>query len=309
MQRAGARSPLASRRVHRRLRLDRARRPRRCASRRQRRCSCARASASASSPARICRTRRSSSACRSRPASAGDAQYDVVSVALDDFVSMALLQMTKHNKRRVAVHRRRRLCRRSRRRRPPELPGRQFAARRRPHRPRLERRRTRASPRAGSRRQTRMLRRQGVKIEVVGEIVSDLNRHLLAKLFALDRVAGDPRPRLPHRHGQRGPRRADDAHRSGQRPDPLARRSPEGELQAFRAAFTGALESFGFPPCPGDVMVRQSAVVEDDRRLSRRLSPLARHARRARAHERRDLLRRRGGRGRRRAACAEPSWS
>jgi len=30
---------------------------------------------------------------------------------------------------------------------------------------------------------------------------------------------------------------------------------PESELQAFRAAFTGALESFGFPPCPGDVMV------------------------------------------------------
>ena len=30
-----------------------------------------------------------------------------------------------------------------------------------------------------------MLRRQGVKVEVVCEIVSDLNRHLFAKLFAL----------------------------------------------------------------------------------------------------------------------------
>src|SRR5208282_4899817 len=34
---------------------------------------------------------------------AGETQYEVVSVARDDFVSMALLQMTKHNKRRVAV--------------------------------------------------------------------------------------------------------------------------------------------------------------------------------------------------------------
>ena len=33
--------------------------------------------------------------------------------------------------------------------------------------------------------QVRMLRRQGVRIEVVAEIVSDLNRHLFAKLFAM----------------------------------------------------------------------------------------------------------------------------
>jgi CBS domain-containing protein len=30
----------------------------------------------------------------------------------------------------------------------------------------------------------------------------------------------------------------------------------EQELQAFRDAFSGALERFGFPPCPGNVMVR-----------------------------------------------------
>ena len=30
-----------------------------------------------------------------------------------------------------------------------------------------------------------MLRRQGVRVEVVAEIVSDLNRHLFAKLFAM----------------------------------------------------------------------------------------------------------------------------
>jgi CBS domain-containing protein len=31
---------------------------------------------------------------------------------------------------------------------------------------------------------------------------------------------------------------------------------PEAELRAFREAFSGALDRFGFPPCPGDVMVR-----------------------------------------------------
>ena len=49
-----------------------------------------------------------------------------------------------------------------------------------------------------------MLRRQGVKIEVVSEIVSDLNRHLFAKLF---RLVGRP-PRRPC-IGRRSPRRFD----------------------------------------------------------------------------------------------------
>jgi CBS domain-containing protein len=36
----------------------------------------------------------------------------------------------------------------------------------------------------------------------------------------------------------------------------LAQPVPEADLQTFRDDFTAALESFGFPPCPGDVMVR-----------------------------------------------------
>jgi CBS domain-containing protein len=35
----------------------------------------------------------------------------------------------------------------------------------------------------------------------------------------------------------------------------LAEPVPQDELQAFRAAFSGALARFGFPPCPGRVMV------------------------------------------------------
>jgi CBS domain-containing protein len=36
----------------------------------------------------------------------------------------------------------------------------------------------------------------------------------------------------------------------------LARPVPESDLQSFRDGFTNALEKFGFPPCPGNVMVR-----------------------------------------------------
>src|SRR5262249_11396465 len=36
----------------------------------------------------------------------------------------------------------------------------------------------------------------------------------------------------------------------------LAQPVDEHELQAFRREFTAALERFGFPPCPGNVMIR-----------------------------------------------------
>src|SRR5262249_60956211 len=36
----------------------------------------------------------------------------------------------------------------------------------------------------------------------------------------------------------------------------LATPVPAQDLATFRADFTAALERFGFPPCPGDVMVR-----------------------------------------------------
>ena len=70
-----------------------------------------------------------------------------------------------------------------------------------------------------------------------------------------DRIAGHSRGRLSHGHGLGRTRRADRAHRPGQRPAAVAP-VPEAELQAFRDGFTDALERFGFPPCPGNVMVR-----------------------------------------------------
>jgi len=184
---------------------------------------------------------------------AGETQYDVVSVAPNDFVAMALLQMTKHNKRRVAV-----------------LDDGRYvgiledvdllsflAGNSQLVAARIDRASSVAElavAAGGIEGQTRMLRRQGVKIEVVAEIVSDLNRRLLAKLFAL--VAS---PAIHDRGclivmGSEG--RGEQTFRTDQDNGLiLSAPAPDDELQAFRAAFSAALESFGFPPCPGNVMV------------------------------------------------------
>ena len=100
----------------------------------------------------------------------------------EDFVSHALLLMTKHNKRRLAVMQDR------------EYVGfledidllsflagnAQLVAGRIDRAPSLAELGA-AAPEISA--QVRMLRRQGVKIETVCEIISDLNRHLFAKLF------------------------------------------------------------------------------------------------------------------------------
>ncbi|MGD1015442.1 MAG: putative nucleotidyltransferase substrate binding domain-containing protein [Roseiarcus sp.] len=184
---------------------------------------------------------------------AGETQYNVVSVAPNDFVSMALLQMTKHNKRRVAV-----------------LDDGRYvgivedvdllsflAGNSQLVAARIDRASSVAElavAAGGIEGQTRMLRRQGVKIEVVAEIVSDLNRRLLAKLFAV--VAS---PAIHDRGclivmGSEG--RGEQTFRTDQDNGLiLSAPAPDDELQGFRVAFSGALESFGFPPCPGNVMV------------------------------------------------------
>lgn len=181
------------------------------------------------------------------------AHYDVISVSPDDFVSVALLKMTKHNKRRVAViengayvgvledvdllsflagNSQLVAARIDRAASVPEL----------------------ATAAGKIENQTRMLRRQGVKIEVVCEIVSDLNRHLLAKLFALTAPPSIRDHGCLIVMGSEG--RGEQTVRTDQDNGLiLSAPAPENELQAFRSAFTGALESFGFPPCPGNVMV------------------------------------------------------
>jgi CBS domain-containing protein len=180
--------------------------------------------------------------------------FDVVDIDLDDFVFEAIIRMTRHNKRRLAV--------RSGGSyvgmledidilglvagNPQLIPG------------RIDRARSvddLAGAAADIQAQVERLDRQGLKVEAIAEITSDLNRRLLARLFAL--IAP---PRIAEAGclivmGSEG--RGEQTVRTDQDNGLLLVEAvPEPELQAFRDAFSGALERFGFPPCPGNVMVR-----------------------------------------------------
>ncbi len=182
------------------------------------------------------------------------AQYKVIAVEADDFVSRALMQMTKHNKRRVAV------------RRDGEYVGiledidllSFFAGNARLVAARIERASSLSDLAAAAgdiQAQTRLLRRQGVKIEVVTEIVSDLNRQLIARTFRLIAPEAIARTGCLIVMGSEG--RGEQTVRTDQDNGLiLAEPAPETELETFRRDFNAALEKFGFPPCPGNVMVR-----------------------------------------------------
>jgi CBS domain-containing protein len=202
---------------------------------------------------------------------AGAVHYDVVGVAPDDFVSIALLKMTRHNKRRVAV----------------EEDG-QFiailedidllsflAGNSQLVAARIDRARTIADLALAAGEiegQIRMLRRQGVKIEVVCEIVSDLNRRLMAKAFEITAPEAIREAGCLIVMGSEG--RGEQTMRTDQ-DNGLILATPvaESELDEFRSAFFSALESLGFPPCPGEVMVRNplwSKTIDDYRADFRR---------------------------------------
>ncbi|MEA2777705.1 MAG: hypothetical protein QOF90_3111 [Acetobacteraceae bacterium] len=180
--------------------------------------------------------------------------FDVISLAPDDFVYSALILMTKSNKRRIAVYDgsayigiledivllgflggNAQLVA-GRIDRAAGLPDLTIAARE-----------------IGE--QVRLLRRQGLKVEVIAEIVSDLNRRLFAKLF--DIVA----PPVIRSCGCLIVMGSEGRGEQTMRTDQdngliLAEPVDENVLETFRNDFTAALESFGFAPCPGDVMVR-----------------------------------------------------
>ncbi|HME82970.1 MAG TPA: DUF294 nucleotidyltransferase-like domain-containing protein, partial [Roseiarcus sp.] len=182
------------------------------------------------------------------------ARQPIVCVAPDDLISTALLRMTKHNKRRVAVA---------------ENGGfvgvledidllsflagnSQLVA------GRIDRASSVADLARAARKidpQIRTLRRQGVKIDVVCEIVSDLNRHLHKKLFALVAPTSIRENGCLIVMGSEG--RGEQTFRTDQDNGLiLARPTPEAEIEKFRADVFDALAQCGFPPCPGEVMVR-----------------------------------------------------
>jgi CBS domain-containing protein len=183
----------------------------------------------------------------------GITQFEMVTVAPDDFVSHALLLMTKHNKRRLVV------------KAGAEFVGiledinllSFFAGNSQLVVGRIDRATSLTdlgSAAAQISEQLRPLRRQGVKFEVVAEIVSDLNRRLFRKLFELlcpEEMQGKTCLIVMGSEG-----RGEQTVRTDQ-DNGLILSEPvdEAKLQQFRDGFSGALAQFGFPPCPGRVMV------------------------------------------------------
>ncbi len=178
----------------------------------------------------------------------------IVCVAPDDLVTTALLRMTKHNKRRVAIGEDGQfagvledidllsfLAGNS------QLVGGRIDRSRRV--PDLARAAKAIEP------QIRLLRRQGVKVDLVCEIVSDLNRRLLHKLYALVVPRSVREAGCFFVMGSEG--RGEQTFRTDQDNGLiLAGPVPEEELAKFRADVFEALAQCGFPPCPGEVMVR-----------------------------------------------------
>ena len=182
------------------------------------------------------------------------AHFDVVTLRPDDFVSAALVLMTKRNKRRVAVH-----------------DGERYvgiledidllgflAGSAQVVAGRIDRASSKDDLAIAAREtaaQVRTLRRQGVKVEVIGEVVSDLNGRLFSRLFEMvapDEIrAGGCLVVM----GSEG--RGEQTVRTDQ-DNGLILAGPvdKATLDAFRIDFSGALADFGFPPCPGNVMVR-----------------------------------------------------
>lgn len=180
--------------------------------------------------------------------------FDIVSVDKEDFVFEALIKMTRFNKRRLAV-----------------TSGGHFvgtiedidilglvAGNSQLIPGRIDRARSvdELEPAAHDiQNQVERLERQGVKVEVIAEITSDLNRALLSKLFELVAPFAIRESGCLMVMGSEG--RGEQTVRTDQDNGLLLTKPVDAaHLDAFRTDFTAALERFGFPPCPGNVMVR-----------------------------------------------------
>ena len=182
------------------------------------------------------------------------ASHPVISVGPDDFVSTAFLRMTKHNKRRVGV-----------------VEGGVFigvledidllsflAGNAQLVAAQIDRAASVADLASAAQKiepQIRTLRRQGVKIEAVCEMVSDLNRRLHARLFSLIAPPSIREQGCLIVMGSEG--RGEQTFRTDQDNGLiLSGPVPAQDLDRFRAGVFDALKVCGFPPCPGEVMVR-----------------------------------------------------
>jgi CBS domain-containing protein len=214
------------------------------------------------------------------------AHFDVVTLRPDDFVSAALVLMTKRTKRRVAVH-----------------DGERYigiledidllgflAGSAQVVAGRIDRASSRDDLAVAAREtvaQVRTLRRQGVKVEVIGEVVSDLNGRLFSRLFEM---VANPCRRLSRRHGQRRSRRADRTHRSGQRVDP-GRPRRQGRAGSISDRFFRCVGRLRLSALSRQCDGTQPGLVKAALRISCGFPALGGVARRSRSHERGNLLR------------------
>jgi CBS domain-containing protein len=182
------------------------------------------------------------------------AHRPVVCVERDDLISTALLRMTRHNKRRLAVAEGKNLVGVIE-----DIDLLSFlAGNSQLVAGRIDRARAVADVARAARAiepQIRLLRRQGIKVDLVAEIVSDLNRRLMAKLFHL--LAPDSIREAGSLVVMGSEGRGEQTFRTDQDNGLiLAHAVPEAERAKFGADLFDALAECGFPPCPGEVMVR-----------------------------------------------------
>ncbi|WP_262267380.1 DUF294 nucleotidyltransferase-like domain-containing protein, partial [Microvirga yunnanensis] len=180
--------------------------------------------------------------------------FDVISVDRDDFLFEALLLMTKHDKRRLAI------------RSNGDYLGfledidilGLFAGNSQLIPGRIERARSIDDLAAATRdiqTQVERLHRQGIKVDVIAEMTSDLNRRLFRRVFEMSAPPTVRETGCLLLMGSEG--RGEQTVRTDQDNAILLDRDvPASDLARFRDAFSSALDGFGFPPCPGNVMVR-----------------------------------------------------
>jgi CBS domain-containing protein len=183
--------------------------------------------------------------------------FDIVSVDAGAFIFDALIQMTKHNKRRLAV------------RDNGDITGvleeidllGLLSSNSMVVAGRIDRAASVADLRVAAEeiaRTIRTLHAQGLGVDALAEIASDLNRRLFARLF--DLVAPDAIRDNACLFVMGSEGRGEQILRTDQ-DNGLVLGAPvdEATLQRFRDDFSGALDSFGFPACPGHVMVNNPA--------------------------------------------------
>jgi CBS domain-containing protein len=180
--------------------------------------------------------------------------FDIVSVEQDDFIYEALIRMTRRSKRRLAVKANGKfigvledidilglVAGNSQ-----LIPG---------HIDRAQTVDDLAHAALDIRAQVERLAKQRVRVEAIAEITSDLNRRLITRLFELVappsiREAGCVMVMGSEGRGEQTVRTDQDNGLLLAAPVALS------DLTDFRRGFTHALETFDFPPCPGNVMIK-----------------------------------------------------